>query len=90
VTIPPAFWFLISGAAGGLLKEIMHDNCIDLPKIGENGKVHLATLGGMTVSAVAGLFVDNTPLSAFLAGWAGADIVKSIVEKNTVELPGKK
>lgn len=67
-------WYSISlfifGAAGAIVKDILADNSLTMPKI-LSGKLQLGFLGSVFIGAAAGYFVDHSPITAFFAGYAG-------------------
>jgi len=69
---------LIAGALGALVKDILEDNEIVLPKK-VNGKLALGSLGGMCIGGIAGYFIDGTPTTAFLAGYTGKAMIENLV-----------
>lgn len=69
------------GALGALVKEIIEDNKISLPKFC-NGEMSLGIIGGLIIGGVAGYFVDGNPITAFLAGYAGKSMIENLVATN--------
>ena len=77
-----AISLLISGALGSLVKDCAVDNNLKLPKkIG--GVLNLGFLGGIIIGAAAGYFVDNSPITAFLAGFAGLEAIDRLLPRKT-------
>lgn len=76
---------LIAGAIGALVKEILEDNKLTLPKI-RNGELCLGFLGSCGIGAIAGYLIDGNPLTAALAGYSGYSIVKSFIEKKNSQI----
>lgn len=73
-----AIYLLFAGACGAFVRDTMKDNCIDLPKkIG--AKYSLGFIGSMIVGGMIGYFVDNSPITAFFAGFAGFEAVSAIM-----------
>jgi uncharacterized membrane protein len=68
------------GALGALVKDILKDNCIILPKVAD-GKFYMGILGGLIIGAIAGYVVDNDPITAFLGGFTGYQIINSLVSQ---------
>ena len=68
------------GALGALVKDIFKDNYIVLPKLKE-GKLFLGCIGGIIIGGIAGYIADNDPLTAFLGGFAGYQLIESLVVK---------
>ncbi len=73
-----AILLLICGALGAFVRETAKDNQIELPKKIE-GKLFLGILGSMVVGGAVGYFVDNSPATAFFAGYVGEDLITSII-----------
>lgn len=69
---------MLAGAGGALIKDILKDNKITLPKV-KKGVLYLGCLGGMIIGSMAGYLVDNDPVTAFLGGYAGSQIIQSLV-----------
>jgi hypothetical protein len=74
-----AILFLM-GALGAFVKDIFKDNYIVLPKFKE-GKLFLGCIGGLVIGAMAGYIADNDPLTAFLGGFAGYQLIESLLPK---------
>lgn len=72
--------YLLAGGSGALIADIMKDNHIELPKI-INDKLFLGCIGGTLIGAVAGLIVDGSPLTAFMGGYAGKEIITHLIKK---------
>ena len=87
-----ADWFILStaGAAGAFVKDILKDNKISIPHI-EEGYLYLGCIGGIVIGAIAGYYVDNDPMTAFLGGYAGSQIITSLVSsKEGIDILKKK
>jgi len=73
----------IAGALGALAKDVFKDNAIELPKW-EGGKLGLGFLGGMLIGGAAGMYIDGSFITAFMAGFTGMAILQGILDgKNT-------
>jgi hypothetical protein len=70
--------FALFGLLGGLVQDILQDGYLELPKVKE-GKFYVGCLAAIVIGAVVGYLVDKTPLSAFLAGYAGKDAIESFL-----------
>lgn len=70
----------LCGACGAFVKDIFKDNYITLPCF-KAGKFYLGCIGGIIIGAVAGLVADNNPLTAFLAGFAGYQLIEGLTNK---------
>jgi len=72
---------LVAGAAGALVKDILEDNCIKLPKFTE-GKLNLGFLGALIIGAAAGYTIDGSFFTAAMGGFVGKSIIENLVIKN--------
>jgi len=66
------------GAVGALTKDILKDNKLVLPKM-KKGSLYLGCIGGIIIGALAGYLVDNDPITAFLGGFGGTQIIENLV-----------
>lgn len=71
----------LSGAAGALAKDVFKDNKLVMPKF-EDGALILGFVGGLIVGGCVGYLVDGQPATAFLGGFAGYQILESLLPKN--------
>lgn len=69
---------------GALVKEIVDDNKLVLPKI-INGEVFLGFLGSIFIGGIAGYLVDNDPITAGLGGYAGMAMIESFIAKKKLK-----
>jgi len=76
-----------AGLFGAFIADILHDNCIELPKkIG--GQFFLGSLGGLIIGGFAGLAIDGSLLTAFMGGYMGKQIIFKIISGSSiVEIP---
>jgi len=83
----PENWqiLLLCGAIGGFSKDIFKDDKIKLPYF-KGGFLYLGCLTGMILGAIAGYVVDNDPMTAFLGGFSGVQIIGSLVKNQTKEV----
>lgn len=72
---------LLMGGLGALIKEILVDNKIRLPKIVQ-GELELGFIGAVIVGAAVGYLVDHSPVMAFFAGYTGFSALGSLIPKN--------
>lgn len=72
---------VICGAAGALVRDILGDNFLTLPKITQ-GKLFLGFLGSMVVGAAIGYLIDHSPITAFFAGYTGKSMFAKLAAKN--------
>ncbi|MDD2227583.1 MAG: transglycosylase SLT domain-containing protein [Clostridia bacterium] len=75
------FTIFLAGALGALAKDIFKDNQIEMPKW-NNGKLGLGFLGGMVIGGVAGMYIDGSFITAFMAGFTGVAILQGILDGN--------
>lgn len=78
---------LLFGGLGALIKEILQDGSLTLPKI-KNGELVLGFLSSIIVGAAVGFLVDHSPLMAFFAGYTGFSAVGALMPKK-FEIPEK-
>jgi len=77
----------LAGALGALAKDILQDNELRMPKIND-GVLSLGFVGGMITGGAAGYFVDGSPTTAFLAGYAGTGLIGALLaKKNEIDVP---
>ncbi|HPT40549.1 MAG TPA: M23 family metallopeptidase [Candidatus Paceibacterota bacterium] len=69
------------GGVGALVKEILIDGKLTLPKI-ESGQLFLGFLSSIIIGATVGYLVDHSPLMAFFAGYTGFSALGSLMPKN--------
>ena len=79
----------IAGALGALVKDIIQDGEIVLPKK-TDGKFSVGFLGGMITGGVAGYFIDGNPTTAFLAGYTGTAVIENLIMKNQTSTTSNK
>ena len=72
--------FFASGLIGAMASDILKDNHLELPKI-EDGKIFLGCLGGFFIGGLAGLMIDGSPVTAFLGGFTGKEIILNLAKK---------
>jgi hypothetical protein len=81
VVLQPDYLILfISGAVGAFTKDVLKDNKLSVPHV-KDGYLYLGCVGGIILGALAGYLVDNDPVTAFLGGYAGSEIIKSLVSQ---------
>jgi len=80
----------IAGLIGSLLKDVLVDNQLKLPK--KRGDILLlGCLGGMLAGGAVGVAVDGGFVSAFLAGFAGVSVLDALTgKKNILNIPNEK
>ena len=76
--------FLLFGALGGLARgmigamknfqEDKKDGLLDWKKVGFN------VLGSMVIGSVVGCIVDTNPILALTSGYAGIDVMDSVIK----------
>ena len=77
-------FLVLAGAAGALIKDVVKDNKLILPKFQE-GCVVLGFVGGIIIGAAVGYLVDQNPTTAFLGGYAGSQMLTTLVPKEKEE-----
>jgi len=80
---------IIGGAIGALLKDVLHDNCIELPSI-LKGKLNLGFLGGITIGAIVGYVIDGGFVTALTAGFTGFSVIQNLVPSTATESTSEK
>ena len=78
------FFLAIAGGLGALVKDVVKDNRLILPKY-EDGSILLGFIGGVIIGAAVGYLVDQSPATAFFSGYAGYQILESLVPKKKTE-----
>ena len=73
------FMFLC-GCAGAFSKDVIVDNALELPRKSLDRFI-LGFVGGMLVGGIAGLLVDGSPVTAFLAGYAGNSVIDNLLPR---------
>ena len=69
----------LAGALGALCKDIFKDNAIEIPRW-NNGKLGLGFLGGMIIGGGAGMYIDGSFITAFMAGFTGVAILQGVLD----------
>jgi len=75
--------FFLYGALGALIKDIVEDGVIKLPKR-INNSLALGFLGGMIIGGMAGLLIDQNPVLALSAGYAGTSVIENLITPQTL------
>lgn len=73
-----------AGALGALVSDVIKDNTLELPKNISN-RLCLGFIGGIIVGGFAGLAIDGSPLTAFMGGYMGKEIILNLIKKKTLE-----
>lgn len=66
------------GIFGALINEIIIDNEVVLPKK-TNGKINLGILSNLLIGGLAGWAANDSPMTSFLAGYAGKSFIESLI-----------
>ena len=74
----PILSLFLAGVIGALLKDILEDNAIVLPKV-IDGKMTLGFIGGAIVGGLAGYYVDGSLVTAGMGGYAGKSIIEALL-----------
>lgn len=72
---------LLFGGIGALVKEILIDGKLTLPKV-KSGQLCLGFVSSIIIGATVGYLVDHSPLMAFFAGYTGFSALGSLMPKN--------
>jgi len=80
---------IIAGGVGALIKEILQDNKIKLPKI-IKGELDLGFLGSIMIGAFVGYIIDGSFLTAAMAGFSGFAVIENLVGKKNSQKPQDK
>lgn len=75
-----SFILIMAGAAGAMVKDLVKDNKLILPKY-HDGCLLMGFLGGMVIGAAVGYVVDQNPTTAFFSGYAGSQMLAAFVPK---------
>lgn len=75
-------YLFIAGAIGALIKDIVTDNKIELPKK-VNHFLTLGFLGSMLIGGFVGWAVDGSLLTAGMAGFVGLSTIQNLLPKKT-------
>ena len=77
----------VAGAIGALIKEILQDNKLKLPKIAA-GECELGFLGSIIIGAFVGYAIDGGFLTAAMAGFAGFSVIENLISKKNETMNG--
>ena len=78
------FLLAVAGGLGALIKDVVKDNKLMMPKY-EDGTVTLGFIGGVVIGMAVGYLVDQNPTTAFFGGYAGTQMLESLIQKNKKE-----
>jgi hypothetical protein len=78
----PYFELFIIGAIGALIKDIIEDGSLKLPSL-KNGNFYLGFFGGVAIGGMAGILIDGSVVTAFLAGYSGTSVIQNLILKNS-------
>lgn len=68
----------LSGAAGSLMRLVVNDQKLQLPKF-DGGNLYLGALGSIFVGAALGGIIDHSYITAFTAAYTGASITSKLI-----------
>jgi hypothetical protein len=89
LVITDELWqIFVAGAAGGLIKEVVEDGCLQLPSV-IKGKLNLGFITSVMIGAFVGIVVDGSPLTAAMAGFVGFSIIQNLIPKSQEDLIAK-
>ena len=83
MTTDPILLLFSAGALGAIVKDLIKDNSLELPKI-VDGKLVLGFLGSCFIGGVAGYLIDGNPITAGLAGYAGMSAIENFISKKVI------
>jgi len=83
------YLYALFGGLGALIKDIIEDNSLELPKIKE-GKFYLGCFGGIITGAIVGYITDSNLISAFTAGYTGSSLLTTLVVPTVKNLTEEK
>lgn len=69
---------LFGGGFGAFIKEVVGDNCLQMPKF-ENNKLNLGFLGSVIVGAFVGFVIDGGFITSAMAGFVGFAMIENIL-----------
>ena len=75
----------LAGGIGALLRDIIEDNKLKLPNL-RDGELTLGFIGSVFIGAVAGMVIDDNPITAGLAGYAGMSAIKNFISKKNLAI----
>jgi len=80
-------FLLLAGAFGALIKEILDDNKLKLPKKIDS-ELALGFLGSLIVGGFVGWAIDGSLLTAAMAGFSGFAVIEKLTnKKNGIQNP---
>lgn len=80
------FTYLALGAVGALIKDILTDGGLALPRVNQ-GKISLGFLGSALIGGVTACIADNDPLTALTAGFTSFAIIESLILQKREIIP---
>lgn len=69
-----------AGMAGAIIKDIIKDNALEIPKK-DGGRIFLGFIGGAITGGFVGLLVDHNPITAFMSGYTGSSLIAGLLPK---------
>ena len=75
----------LAGASGALVADLVHDNCLEMPKkVGK--RLFLGWIGGMIIGGMAGVLVDGAFITAFMGGFMGKEVIGKLTKQTLDKL----
>ena len=74
----------LAGGLGALVKDVVKDNKLIMPSY-KDGSILLGFVGGVIIGAAVGYLVDQNPTTAFFSGYAGTQMLHSLMPKENKE-----
>jgi len=73
-------YLFLAGAFGALIKDIVVDGKIELPKK-IDAAIALGFIGGVLVGGFIGWVVDGSLITAALAGFTGTSVIENLIKR---------
>jgi len=74
----------LAGGLGALVKDVVKDNKLIMPCY-KDGSILLGFVGGVIIGAAVGYLVDQNAMTAFFSGYAGTQMLHSLMPKEKKE-----
>lgn len=76
--------YFLAGGFGAFCKDVFQDNKLVLPRI-EKGEFFLGFIGPAILGGLAGIYTDNSVVTALFSGFTGATLIPSLVKTVTAQ-----
>lgn len=74
--------YFVAGFLGAIIKDVVQDNRLVIPKYSE-GVLLLGFIGGGVVGGIAGVVADASFMNAALAGFVGSSVIYRLAREKT-------